>query len=103
MRSRQGSPFRGAFDDEERPKTEFEDDITPIVIDIPMPYLEQTFFYMTMPLGIIVTVCLRENTITQDFANGRVKLFYTFKKAWFILQILFRNASYFLQYLRQIE
>ena len=45
MRSRQGSPFRGAFDDEERPKTEFEDDITPIVIDIPMPYLEQTFFY----------------------------------------------------------
>ena len=49
MRSRQGSPFRGAFDDEERPKTEFEDDITPIVIDIPMPYPEQAFFYMTMP------------------------------------------------------
>lgn len=37
------------FDEEERPKTEFEDDITPIVIDIPMPYPEQAFFYMTMP------------------------------------------------------
>lgn len=49
MRSWQGSSFRAAFDEEERPKAEFEDSITPIVIDIPMPYPEQTFFYMTMP------------------------------------------------------
>lgn len=104
-----GDYLRAALDEEERPRTENEDGITLIVIDIPVPYPEQTILYTTMPLGIIVTpdtivtVCLRENAIIQDFANGRVKLFYTFKKTRFVLQILFRNASYFLQYLRQIE
>lgn len=104
-----GDYLRAALDEEERPRTESEDGITLIVIDIPVPYPEQTILYTTMPLGIIVTsdtivtVCLRENAIIEDFANRRVKLFYTFKKTRFVLQILFRNASYFLQYLRQIE
>ncbi|MDI3506147.1 MAG: magnesium transporter [Methanomicrobiaceae archaeon] len=104
-----GDYLRAALDEEERPRTETEDGVTLIVIDIPIPYPEQTILYTTMPLGIIVTpdtivtVCLRDNPIVQDFTNGRVKLFYTFKKTRFVLQILFRNASYFLQYLRQIE
>ena len=104
-----GDYLRAALDEEERPRTETEDGVTLIVIDIPMPYPERTILYTTMPLGIIVTpdtivtVCLRENAIVQDFTEGRVKLFYTFKKTRFVLQILFRNASYFLQYLRQIE
>jgi len=104
-----GDYLRAALDEEERPRTESESGITLIVIDIPIPYPEQTILYTTMPLGIIVTpdtiitVCLRENPIVQDFANGRVKSFYTFKKTRFVLQILFLNASYFLQYLRQIE
>jgi magnesium transporter len=101
--------LRAALDEEERPRTESEDGITLIVIDIPIPFPEKTILYTTMPLGIIVTpdtiitVCLRDNPIVQDFTNGRVKAFYTFKKTRFVLQILFRNASYFLQYLRQIE
>ena len=104
-----GDYLRAALDEEERPRTESEDGVTLIVIDIPMPYPEQTILYTTMPLGIIVTpdtivtVCLCENAIIGDFANGRVKSFYTFKRTRFVLQILFRNASYFLQYLRQIE
>ncbi|KUK60991.1 MAG: Magnesium transport protein corA [Methanoculleus marisnigri] len=104
-----GDYLRAALDEEERPRTETEDGVTLIVIDIPVPYPEQTILYTTMPLGIIVTsdtivtVCLRDNPIVQDFTNARVKLFYTFKKTRFVLQILFRNASYFLQYLRQIE
>ncbi len=105
----QGDYLRAALDEEERPRTETENGITLIVIDIPIPYPEQTIIYTTMPLGIIVapdtivTVCLRDNPIIQDFAKGRVKSFYTFKKTRFVLQILFLNASYFLQYLRQIE
>jgi magnesium transporter len=101
--------LRAALDEEERPRTDSEDGVTLIVIDIPIPYREETILYTTMPLGIIVThdaivtVCLRENPILQDFTNGRVKSFFTFKKTRFVLQILFRNASYFLQYLRQIE
>ena len=35
--------------------------------------------------------------------DGRVKDFYTYKKTRFILQILYRNASVFLQYLRVID
>ncbi|WP_342770560.1 MULTISPECIES: CorA family divalent cation transporter, partial [unclassified Methanoculleus] len=94
-----GDYLRAALDEEERPRTESEDGVTLIVIDIPMPYPEQTILYTTMPLGIIVapetivTVCLRENAIIEDFTTGRVKHFYTFKKTRFVLQILFRNAS----------
>lgn len=79
-----GGYLRAALDEEERPRTESEDGVTLIVIDIPVPYPEQTILYTTMPLGIIVapdtivTVCLRENAIIEDFMNGRVKSFYTF-------------------------
>ena len=51
----------------------------------------------------IVTVCLKETPILNDFINNRVKSFYTNYKSRFILQILFKNASYYLQYLRHIE
>jgi len=74
-----GDYIRAALDEEERPRTESEDGVTLIIIDIPMPYPEQTILYTTMPLGIIVTpdvivtVCLRENAIIEDFSNGRVK------------------------------
>ncbi|MDN7024823.1 magnesium transporter CorA family protein [Methanoculleus sp. FWC-SCC1] len=101
--------IRAALDEEERPRIETEDGFTLVVIDIPIPDPKETILYTTIPLGIvvtgdaIVTVCLAENTIVNDFATGRVRGFYTFKKTRFVLQILFRNASYFLQYLRQIE
>ncbi|RXE56837.1 magnesium transporter [Methanoculleus taiwanensis] len=101
--------IRAALDEEERPRIDTEDGCTLIVIDIPIPGTQQAIPYTTMPLGIIVaastiiTVCLTENAIIDDFLSGRVRGFYTFKKTRFVLQILFRNASYFLQYLRQIE
>lgn len=65
--------------------------------------------YSTLPLGIvlcergIITVCLRETTIIEDFMNGRVRTFSTKKKTRFLLQLLYRNASKFLQYLKQID
>ena len=39
----------------------------------------------------------------RDFAQSRVKGFYTYKKTRFILQILYRNSTRYLQYLRQID
>jgi len=102
--------IRAALDEEERPRIESDEGRFLVVIDIPVSCKDEVpMMYTTIPLGIvindknIVTICLKENPIIDDFINGRVKTFYTYKKTRFILQILFRNASYFLQYLRQIE
>ncbi len=65
--------------------------------------------YSTIPLGIIligdsiVTICLKDSPIIRDFIENKVKTFYTFKKTRFILQILYRNAIKYLQYLKQID
>lgn len=68
--------------------------------------------YGTVPLAIIlgdrtqryiITVCLRELQLLDDFRSGKIKKFYTYKKTRFILQILYRNATYYLQYLRMLE
>ena len=99
-----------ALDEEESPRVECDDDQTLIIVDMPTVQPEgRTFVYNTIPLGIVhspralVTVCLRESTIIDNFVEGRVKGFSTNKKTRFILQLLYRNASRFLQYLKQID
>ena len=65
--------------------------------------------YSTMPMGIVVckecviTVCLKKTQLIKDFLDNRVKTFATFKKNRFLLQLMYRNATYYLQYLRQID
>lgn len=102
--------LRAALDEEERPRLETEDGNTLILIDVPLKIPgEPTGIYSTIPLGIainddyILTICLQESPILQDFIAGKVKTFYTFKKTRFLFQILYRNASYYLNYLRQID
>ena len=101
---------RAALDEEERPRIETDNGSTLILVDIPIPTVEElSGIYTTIPLGIIlrdeniITVSLKKNAILSDFINGKVKSFYTFKRTRFILQLLFKNAMYYLQYLRQIE
>ncbi|TCS84572.1 magnesium transporter CorA family protein [Tepidibacillus fermentans] len=102
--------IRAALDEEERPRIETSNGCTLILVDIPIPTVEEhSGLYTTLPLGIIlnedsiVTVSLKKNAIINDFIEGKVKSFYTFKRTRFILQLLYKNATYFLQYLRQIE
>lgn len=102
--------LKAALDEEESAHIETEDCGTLVIVDIPAVQPEErSFMYTTLPLGIvlcdkgIVTVCLKETTIIEDFMNGRVKNFSTNKKTRFLLQILYRNASKFLQYLKQID
>lgn len=102
--------IKSALDEEERAHIDTEDDCTLILIDIPVLSKEEhSGLYATMPLGIIIgekyiiTVCLHENPILNDFITGRVKAFYTYKKTRFLFQILHRNSTYFLQYLRNID
>ncbi|MDD3622475.1 MAG: magnesium transporter CorA family protein [Methanofollis sp.] len=102
--------IRAALDEEERPRIESEEGKTLIIIDVPVRIPgEPTGTFSTVPLGIaindqyILTICLQDVPILQDFVDGKVKNFYTFKKTRFLLQILYRNASYYLTYLRQID
>ena len=92
-----------SLDTEERARIDFEDNQTLILIDIPVQ--ESSADYSTIPLGIIVvdddyfiTVCSANADIIKDFSESKVKEFYTFKKTRFTLQILYRNATYYLQY-----
>ena len=102
--------LRAPLDEEERSRIEVEDDYTLILVDIPtMEERDGKDWYVTIPLGIImtdqimITVCLEETPILTAFMDGRVKEFYTYMKTRFILQILYKNASMYLQYLRIID
>ncbi|MDD3920100.1 MAG: magnesium transporter CorA family protein [Eubacteriales bacterium] len=99
-----------ALDEEESPRIETDEGQTLIIVDLPIVQAEgRTFVYNTIPLGIvsfergIVTVCLKESSILENFMDGRVRGFSTSKKTRFILQLLYRNASRYLQYLKQID
>ncbi|MBC7959680.1 MAG: magnesium transporter CorA family protein [Vallitaleaceae bacterium] len=102
--------IRSALDEEERARIETDDGFTMFLIDIPVISTEErTGLYGTIPMGIIIgekhiiTVCLQDNPIINDFIDGRVKAFFTFKKTRFLFQMLYRNSTYYLQYLRDID
>ncbi|MGI6153530.1 MAG: magnesium transporter CorA family protein [Christensenellaceae bacterium] len=103
--------LRAALDEEESARIDAEGNQTLVLVDIPVVTPEQnSFLYTTVPLGIIiieqniVTVCLEETSIIEDFWNRNIKGgFDTCKKTRFMLQMLYRTASKYLQYLRQID
>ncbi|SET00793.1 magnesium transporter CorA family protein [[Clostridium] polysaccharolyticum] len=102
--------LRAPLDEEERSRLEIEDDYSLVLVDIPcVEEKNGRERYVTMPLGVvlvknaIITVCLEETPILKSFMEGRVRGFYTFKKTRFILQILYKNASVYLQYLKIID
>ncbi len=89
--------LRAPLDEEETSRVEIDDSQVSVIVDIPVMDIEnKTVEYYTIPLGIIlnddviVTVCLRDNKIIDDFIMHKIKTFYTFKKSRFILQILYR-------------
>ena len=102
--------LKAPLDEEERSRIEVEDYYTMILVDIPMTEERNgKDWYVTVPLGIyvfhdyIVTVCLYHTPILEAFRDGRVKEYHSYMKTRFIYQMLFRNASLYLQYLRNIE
>lgn len=104
------SDLKAALDDEERSRIEAEDDYTMILVDIPtIEQRDERDWYITIPMSIIVksdriiTVCLQDTPVLQSFVDGRVKHFSTGWRSRFILQILYRNTSWFIHYLRMID
>lgn len=102
--------LRASLDEEERSRLEVEDNYTLILVDIPMiEERNDKDWYGTIPLSIIVTdemlltICLEDTPVLTRFMEGRVRNFYTYMKTRFILQILYRNASMYLHYLRIID
>lgn len=102
--------LRAPLDEEERPRIETEEDYTLIIVDIPtLEERNEKDRYVTIPLAIviakdaIITICLEETSVLKGFMDGRVRDFYTYKRTRFILQILYRNATVFLQHLRIID
>ncbi len=99
------------LDYEEQARIDIEDDMTLFVIDVPIIEEEKgEKSYSTMPLGLIVvrdeffiSVSLKKNRIIESFEKGRVKGMYTYKKTRFLLQILYLNASYYLNDLKKIN
>ena len=102
--------FRAAMDEEESSHIDNEDENTLVVIDIPVVEQEgKSLNYSTMPLGLIlteknvITVSIRDNSVVDEFARGLVKGVRTNLKTRFLLHIMLRVASRYLQYLKQID
>ncbi|MDS1029994.1 magnesium transporter CorA family protein [Bacillota bacterium LX-D] len=97
------------LDDEERPRIEVEEGQILVIINVPIVIKNGSVKYDTLPLGIIITdnqiitVCLEENEIINNFFKGKAKNYWTYKKTRLTLQILYKTASYFLKYLRDID
>ena len=99
-----------ALDVEERARLEHDDDQTLIIVDTPFMEKEGSgYIYSTLPIGIvlvddvIITVATQETSIITDFTEERIRGFSTERRFRFILQLLNRNASMFLSYLRQVD
>ena len=102
--------LKAPLDEEERSRIEVEEEYTLVLVDIPS--IEERSgkdWFVTIPLAIImtndvlITVCLEEPPVLTSFMDGRVRDFHTFMKTRFILQILYKNATQYLQYLRIID
>lgn len=101
---------KAPLDEEERSRIEVEDNYTLILADIPaIEERNGKDWYVTIPMGIIttdeviLTICLEDTPVLTSFMDGRVRAFHTYMKTRFILQILYKNASLYLQYLRVID
>ncbi|SEP13476.1 magnesium transporter CorA family protein [Propionispora vibrioides] len=99
--------LRAALDEEERSRTEIEDNALLIITNIPI--MRNNDSYDTLPLGIIltteyiITVCLEQNDVLSDFNPANCRLFSTFKKTRFLFQILYKSATLYLKYVKQIN
>ena len=99
-----------ALDEEESSRIESEDGTTLIIMDLPVvDKNNDNITYYTMPVGImitdtsVITVCLKENPVISEFAEGVVKGVHTNLRTQFVLHLMLRVATRYLQYLKQID
>lgn len=99
------------LDQDERPRVEFDDDWTLIILRIPVAEQNNGVPFHTLPLGIFMadnftlTLCLRDN---QVLPIGQPSPFRDHYKEItdninFILRLFLRSGNLYLQYLKQIN
>lgn len=102
--------IKSALDTDERSRIDVDENYTMVLVNIPtIETHNDRELYDTIPLSVIITkkavitVCLEKTPILEGFAGGMVRDFNPAMKSRFVLQILYRTASQFLQYLRIID
>jgi len=102
--------LRAALDEEEYSRIETYEDQLLILVDMPIVETEEEHLvYSTIPFGIvlagknIITVCLKDSVVIDQFEKNSVRSFATYKRYRFVLQILFKIAKRYLLYLKQID
>ena len=104
--------LKAALDEEERARIDKDENCVMIILDVPI--IEEDpendyYTYGTIPMSIIhkdnyfVTVCLRENSVVNDFKFGRVKNVETHKSTRLTFQLLYAVSTKYLYYLRLIN
>ena len=101
--------IRAALDEEERSRIEVEDHCMLVLTNIPV--MRGPDNYDTLPLGMIltpenlITVSLEETAVLPGPAdNSSLSAHYhTSKRTRFLFQILYKNATFFLRYIHQIN
>lgn len=98
------------LDDEEQPRIDIDPDNGIKMIFVDVPIKEKKHVIGTIPLVILsikekylVTISLEESEVLKEFKMSKVKEFYTYKKSRFTIQILYRTATLYLRYLRNIN
>ncbi|MGN0343238.1 MAG: magnesium transporter CorA family protein [Roseburia sp.] len=102
--------MKSALDMDERSRIETDDNYTMVLVNIPTIVDDnERELYDTIPLSIfvvkkaVITVCLEPTPVLKNFTQSYLRGFDTALKSRFVLQILYRAASLFLQYLRNID
>lgn len=99
--------LKNALDEDEKPRVEKEGRTTYLIIRVPSKTSENTI--KVYPVGIavteniIVTVCLREVKIFNEFMQEKAKDFFTTKRSRFVLLIFKKTNRFFQLYLDEIE
>ncbi len=102
--------LKSSLDEEESSHIDYEDCVTLIILDSPVvERYNQHLTYYTIPLSImitekcVITVSLKENSILEEFSEGLMRNVKTEFKTHFVLHIMLRMATKYLQYLKQID
>jgi len=102
--------LKAPLDPEERSRIESDEGQVLIIINVPiMQNGGSTVLYDTIPFGIIVTsehfitVCHKQNPLLDELVETRLRGLNTKKRTRFLLQLLFKSATLYLRYLRQID
>jgi magnesium transporter len=101
--------IRAALDEEERSRIEVEDHCMLVLTN--MPVMRGPDNYDTLPLGMIltpenlITVSLEETGILPSPSEGSSlsAQYHTSKRTRFLFQILYKNATFYLRYIHQIN